>query len=72
MKKTIQSRMIPEFHNFLKNRSILFNTSIPKEQKNIIDIMAEVEKKIGIDFMNTSVTKKGVNLQSKKRITLLK
>ncbi len=72
MRKTIISRMTPEFHDFLKDRATNFNTSIPRESKNILTIMAEVERKIGIDFKNSIVTKNGVKLQSKKRITILK
>jgi hypothetical protein len=71
-KKSPMARMNPEFRSFLKLRATNFRTSIPKEQESLMEIMKEVEKKIGIDFMNSAVTKKGVNLQTKRRITLLK
>ena len=72
MIKTKLARMRPELLDFLKHRALTFNTNIPKEQTSLMRMMNEVEKQLGFDFKNMIVTSKGVTLNSKKRITILK
>jgi len=70
--KTTVGRIAFELADICKYRKNKFGTSFTQEQKNLVTIMNEVEKKLGIDIKNTIVTKDGAYITGKNKIWVLR
>lgn len=70
--KSTMARLSPELRDICAYRKNKFGTSFTQETKNLVTIMGELERRLGIDIKNAMVTKDGVQMTGKNKIWVLK
>lgn len=68
----INSRVAPELYDILNQRRLKFNTSLSTEQRNLVKIIKEFETKLGFNIKDTIVTKDGAQINTKRKLFVLK